>query len=273
MNNNEIRCPISLEDFSSNEVICRIKECSHIFKIKPLVSWMKINTYCPVCRYDLNTTQEEQPLNENVNSENTEENISDISLTLYYYREPVSERTPPYLRTTVSSESIPTPLSGVNGNLPSPATVNRSSFTLRSEESLNLPSHDTAGGSSTIRSYENINVPTRPLRHNIQTSSTREGSSLSTFRSSSRATPSRNSSNIQSSESRRNNFLTSFQNSLQQTLRDNNIDTELHSLSTVNSNPNTLQSREHQNNVFDYLPENEDDDNLFNFIANNYRYY
>jgi hypothetical protein len=54
MNNNEVRCPISLEEFNENEVICRIKHCSHIFKITPLINWMKINTYCPVCRYDLN---------------------------------------------------------------------------------------------------------------------------------------------------------------------------------------------------------------------------
>jgi hypothetical protein len=115
MNNNEVRCPISLEEFEVSEVICRIKNCSHIFKINPLISWMKVNTYCPVCRYDLNvqsgepttpsppssrrpTSQSETPgfwTSTTIDPESSPEDSStftnDISLTLFYYRVPVSQ--------------------------------------------------------------------------------------------------------------------------------------------------------------------------------------
>jgi len=61
-NTEEDRCPISLEDFVENEIICKIKGCRHCFKITPLMNWLSINTYCPVCRYNLKTY-----LNENIN--------------------------------------------------------------------------------------------------------------------------------------------------------------------------------------------------------------
>jgi len=53
--NNEYhdRCPISLENFQENEIICRIRGCGHRFKIQPLINWFNIHTDCPVCRYDV----------------------------------------------------------------------------------------------------------------------------------------------------------------------------------------------------------------------------
>ena len=46
-------CPITLEDFIPNEMICRIKRCQHVFKIVPLQNWFSRNPMCPVCRYDI----------------------------------------------------------------------------------------------------------------------------------------------------------------------------------------------------------------------------
>ena len=49
----EIRCPISLEDFILDEQICRIRGCNHIFKTANLMRWFETHIDCPVCRYDL----------------------------------------------------------------------------------------------------------------------------------------------------------------------------------------------------------------------------
>ena len=46
----EIRCPISLEDFSIGESICKINNCGHIFKRDALYRWFNNHTTCPVCR-------------------------------------------------------------------------------------------------------------------------------------------------------------------------------------------------------------------------------
>jgi len=51
----EERCPISWEDFVVGEPICQIKECEHIFKSASLLNWLRSNSHCPVCRYDLRT--------------------------------------------------------------------------------------------------------------------------------------------------------------------------------------------------------------------------
>jgi len=68
-NTQEDRCPISLEDFVENEIVCKIKGCHHCFKITPLMNWLSINTYCPVCRYNLKTNS----------NENTNSNQQDVS--------------------------------------------------------------------------------------------------------------------------------------------------------------------------------------------------
>ena len=48
-------CPITLDEFSEGEMVCRIKHCGHIFKIQPLQNWFSRNSHCPVCRYDIRT--------------------------------------------------------------------------------------------------------------------------------------------------------------------------------------------------------------------------
>jgi hypothetical protein len=77
------RCPISLENFQENEIICRIRGCGHRFKIQPLMNWFSIHTDCPVCRYDIltyessvsNSTSTNIQSNENIEiNENDDEN-------------------------------------------------------------------------------------------------------------------------------------------------------------------------------------------------------
>ena len=60
-NMDEERCPISWEDFVVGEQICQIKECEHIFKSASLLNWLRTNSHCPVCRYDLRTYNENTP--------------------------------------------------------------------------------------------------------------------------------------------------------------------------------------------------------------------
>ena len=48
-------CPISLEDFQEDEILCSIRHCGHNFKYNQLMSWFSRNVKCPVCRHDLRT--------------------------------------------------------------------------------------------------------------------------------------------------------------------------------------------------------------------------
>ena len=50
---NQTQCPITLEDFTENEMVCQIRECGHMFRRVNLMRWFDSHTGCPVCRYDL----------------------------------------------------------------------------------------------------------------------------------------------------------------------------------------------------------------------------
>lgn len=52
LSNNQIRCPISMTDFSNNDICVRLP-CSHIFKIAPLLQWFSRARTCPLCRQEL----------------------------------------------------------------------------------------------------------------------------------------------------------------------------------------------------------------------------
>jgi hypothetical protein len=50
---NNMNCPITLDEFTEGEQICRIRHCGHIFKEQALRNWFQRNVRCPVCRYDI----------------------------------------------------------------------------------------------------------------------------------------------------------------------------------------------------------------------------
>lgn len=52
---NDIRCPISLEEYVLGEELCEIRHCRHVFKWSSLQNWFSRNSHCPVCRYDIRT--------------------------------------------------------------------------------------------------------------------------------------------------------------------------------------------------------------------------
>jgi hypothetical protein len=95
-------CPISLENFTDDELVTVIRFCGHIFNTSELNTWFRSNCRCPVCRYDIrnynnnnnnnissenflnqtnNTSSNQQEVvNENRNSETSEErNTSEIN--------------------------------------------------------------------------------------------------------------------------------------------------------------------------------------------------
>ena len=47
------KCPISLDDFDDNEIVCKIRHCRHIFKRDYIMRWFENRTCCPVCRHNL----------------------------------------------------------------------------------------------------------------------------------------------------------------------------------------------------------------------------
>lgn len=52
---NDVRCPISLEEYVLGEELCEIRHCRHVFKWSSLQNWFSRNSHCPVCRYDIRT--------------------------------------------------------------------------------------------------------------------------------------------------------------------------------------------------------------------------
>ena len=50
---NNTRCPITLEEFQPDDMVCEIKHCRHLFKRDSIMDWFQRNVRCPVCRYDI----------------------------------------------------------------------------------------------------------------------------------------------------------------------------------------------------------------------------
>ena len=48
-------CPITQEEFSSNDQVTIIKNCGHIFKTQAIKDWLKQHQTCPICRYNILT--------------------------------------------------------------------------------------------------------------------------------------------------------------------------------------------------------------------------
>jgi len=46
-------CPISLTNFTDNDMVTVIRHCGHIFNTDDLTVWFRSHCNCPVCRYDI----------------------------------------------------------------------------------------------------------------------------------------------------------------------------------------------------------------------------
>ena len=68
---NEHMCPISLEHFQVGDVICEIQGCGHKFKRPPLMNWLRRNSRCPVCRYDILANDNTETRQNNESNENS----------------------------------------------------------------------------------------------------------------------------------------------------------------------------------------------------------
>jgi hypothetical protein len=49
----QTRCPITLGDFETGEIVRQIRHCGHTFCETALQNWFGSNVRCPVCRYDI----------------------------------------------------------------------------------------------------------------------------------------------------------------------------------------------------------------------------
>jgi hypothetical protein len=59
-------CPITFMEFSPNSNVSMITHCNHIFDPDSLKVWLSTHKNCPVCRYNLKTTQSFTPQNESI---------------------------------------------------------------------------------------------------------------------------------------------------------------------------------------------------------------
>ena len=67
----ENRCPISLDNFQTGDVLCSINGCGHKFKRTAIMEWFRRNSNCPVCRYSLRTQVNDMsnnPISETMNT-------------------------------------------------------------------------------------------------------------------------------------------------------------------------------------------------------------
>ena len=82
-----VTCPISLEEFQENEILCSIRHCGHNFKYNQLMSWFSRNVKCPVCRHDLRTLRPATGSTENILEEFSERLESIIPNNIQVERE------------------------------------------------------------------------------------------------------------------------------------------------------------------------------------------
>jgi hypothetical protein len=67
----ETRCPITLENFQEGEQIGQIIHCGHVFRETALRGWLRRNSACPVCRYDIRRNRSQETQNEEVQESTT----------------------------------------------------------------------------------------------------------------------------------------------------------------------------------------------------------
>ena len=70
---NQTRCPITMTDFSNNDLCIRLP-CNHIFKYRPLLQWFTVNRTCPMCRANISS------INNNRNRTNINTVTNNVSI-------------------------------------------------------------------------------------------------------------------------------------------------------------------------------------------------
>ena len=82
-------CPISYDDFKPEDNVIKINKCGHIVSKTELKDWFKINKACPLCNYNIEYDNYDEPIRcfetapyniENIISVNTIEELHSISL-------------------------------------------------------------------------------------------------------------------------------------------------------------------------------------------------
>jgi hypothetical protein len=80
LSNNQIRCPISMTDFSNNDICVKLP-CTHIFKIRPLLQWFSRARTCPLCRRQLPNIRSTPNIRSNFNSFDPNNNNVSVQTT------------------------------------------------------------------------------------------------------------------------------------------------------------------------------------------------
>ena len=150
------QCPITLENFEENDVVCRITHCGHTFRSSALQHWFRTNVRCPVCRYDIRQNSVNEPLNhedvnEDVNEDVSEDVNEDVSES-YVNEVPIRNNTSRNNRNNnTNNRSNNTNNRSNNTNNRSNNTNNRSNNTNnRSNNTNNSIFSSLASGISTI---------------------------------------------------------------------------------------------------------------------------
>lgn len=71
-------CPISLSNFTDNDMVSVIRHCGHIFHTDELNTWFRSHCNCPVCRYDIRDDNSNASSAFSSENQNTSNNSSSL---------------------------------------------------------------------------------------------------------------------------------------------------------------------------------------------------
>jgi hypothetical protein len=71
-------CPISLTNFTDNDMVTVIRHCGHIFNTDELNTWFRNHCNCPVCRYDIRGDNSNASSAFSSENQNTSNNTSSL---------------------------------------------------------------------------------------------------------------------------------------------------------------------------------------------------
>jgi len=97
-------CPISLENFSSEDEVSQIIHCGHIFKKDQLHHWFQSNVRCPVCRFDIRTNNRDVS-QEQQQDQDQEDTYEDIPPLIPIYETQTQTQTPTQTPTQTQTQT------------------------------------------------------------------------------------------------------------------------------------------------------------------------